>query len=233
MTTPMGFEAKDPFPSVEPIIVPASIVEGPRPLEPSFEPPLAPESPTASDFSLTAEPAPLALNRWRLDWRLWPERLEGLRKVSARAQTIGGAAVGAALIVMAASVFQSREPPAFAAANAARHPPPPPPPPEPAPVEAAPPEPMAPFVVATAWRALYATSRQVADCRRGGVWGGTTATVTFGNDGSVTKITFRRPFAGSATASCVADVLRTVRTEPFAGDTGLVDFWFYVNNRAR
>jgi hypothetical protein len=57
--------------------------------------------------------------------------------------------------------------------------------------------------------------------------------VTFDNDGSVTKIAFRRPFNGSATASCVADILRSVRTEPFAGESGVVDFWFYVNNRAR
>jgi hypothetical protein len=90
---------------------------------------------------------------------------------------------------------------------------------------------MGPFVVSTAWRALFATSRQVADCRRGALWGGTTATVTFGSDGAVTKIAFRRPFTGSATASCVADVLRTVRTEPFEGDSGVVDFWFYVKPR--
>jgi hypothetical protein len=228
MTTPMGFEAKDPYPSVDPVIVPASRGDVSPPPEPSVELPSEPPIPAASDFSLTAEPMALLLRRWRL---AWPQHLQLPRKLPAHALTVGGAAVVAALIVLVASLLQSREPIAFAAANAARHPPPPLP--EPAPVEPAPTEPLAPFVVSTAWRALYATSRQVADCRRGGVWGGTTATVTFGSDGSVTKIAFRRPFTGSATASCVSDVLRSVRTEPFAGESGLVDFWFYVNSRPR
>jgi serine/threonine protein kinase len=264
-TTPMGFEAKDPSPSVEPVVVTAPIASTlesppvfqevdsailavpaipaiPRPLPESHLPsPLAlpvelsaalPTA-TASDFSLTAEPMPFPLKRSRPNWGFdLPRRWQVLRSVHAHVLTFGAAAIGGAVIVAAASLLQSREPLAFAAANAARHPPPPPP--EPAAVEPAPPEPpMAPFVVSTAWRALFATSRQVADCRRGPVWGGTTATVTFGSDGSVTKIAFRRPFTSSATAACVADVIRSVRTEPFAGDSGVVDFWFYVNSRPR
>jgi serine/threonine protein kinase len=257
-TKPMSFEAASPTPplppaqpvvapvfepvaSESPVVVPTvdvpdvvdvsatAVLESDDP--PRKQPPFleVPPTPTASDFVLTAEALPIPRPWWRVDWRA---RLVVLRKLPPHALTSGAAAVGAALLVTGGSLLlRSPEPLAFGASNAARHPPPPPEPETPV-VESPPPAPPPPFVVSTAWRALYATSRQVADCRRGNVWGATTATVTFGNDGSVTRVAFRKPFTGSTTAACAAEILSTVRTEPFAGQPGVVDFWFYVSNRS-
>ncbi|HEV3194082.1 MAG TPA: hypothetical protein VGY54_26430, partial [Polyangiaceae bacterium] len=150
-----------------------------------------------------------------------------------RVVAIGCAVAAAMLLLIAAVLLAPRQPPAVAASIVAPQPPPPSPLPEPPPVtEPTTPVPIAGFSQAVAWRALYSTSGEVAHCRRRNVWGGTTATVTFANDGTVTGVAFRRPFRGSQTAICVVNVLESVHLAPFTGNAGAVNFWFYVQPKA-
>jgi len=80
-----------------------------------------------------------------------------------------------------------------------------------------------PFPSTTAVRALDGRWREVAKCRRGKVWGKASTTITFAGDGSVTHVDVGSPFAGTPTADCVADKLRTVRIARFGdGDATLV-----------
>jgi hypothetical protein len=161
------------------------------------------------------------------------EHLQALRRLPPlRMATIGSVVVSAGLLLFAASAMFTRGPRASAATLAAANPPAQLAPETPRTVlEPVDPEPTGRFSPATAWRALYVRSHDLAGCRRSGVWGGTTATVTFGNDGAVSKVAFRPPFRGSATARCVADVLESAQVTPFAGRPGAVDFWFYVSPR--
>jgi hypothetical protein len=187
-----------------------------------------PAAPAASGVSTdspsTAEQAPPAD---RPAWRHWVAQLQSFNRRQVRVVAIGCAAASAAVVVSAAALLGHHRQPPVALAVAAPPPPPPPLPHPPAVAEPAEPEPTEGFSQAFAWRALYATSGEVARCRRG-VWGGTTATVIFGNDGAVSNVAFRRPFRGSPTATCVAEVLESVHIAPFAGKPGAIAFWFYV-----
>ena len=187
-----------------------------------------PAAPAASDVSTdspsTAEHAPPAD---RPAWRHWVAQLQTFNRRQVRVVAIGCAAASAAVVVSAAALLGAHRQPPVAPAVAAPPPPTPPLPHPPAVAEPAEPEPTAGFSQAVAWRALYATSGEVARCRRG-VWGGTTATVIFANDGAVSNVDFRRPFRGSPTATCVAEVLESVHIAPFAGKPGAIAFWFYV-----
>jgi hypothetical protein len=224
-----------PVMAPEPVLVPAS----PPAVEPApvFSPVAAPLDPgmmrdpqppafpaASSDFSLTVEPArhPLA----RLQSSVWFARLRTLRRLPVR-QRVALGAMSAVLLLLLAALLHSPRQEAAAATLAAQHPPSPPLP-DPPPVE--PPESPPPvrFSHAAAWRAVFAMSREVTQCRRSSLWGGGTATVTFANDGSVSDVAFRPPFRGSATAACVADVFETVRVAPYDGKRGAVDIWFYV-----
>jgi hypothetical protein len=70
--------------------------------------------------------------------------------------------------------------------------------------------------------------REVAKCRRGKASGVALATVTFGNDGSVTERVISPPFAGTPTGVCVADALAEARVAPFTGKPGMLVHRFYV-----
>jgi len=192
----------------------------------SVLPPVPAVSGISGDSSLTTEYEPPAVGRrW---WRWWAEQLQSFGRLPARVWAIGCVAVSAALLLLTAVVLLApRRQPAAAATIAAIGPAPPTLPEPPTVAEPGPPEPLARFSQAVAWRAVHLAAG-VADCRRGNVWGASTATVTFANDGTVSHVAFRRPFAGSATATCVADVLESVHVAPFAGDAGAVSFWFYV-----
>jgi hypothetical protein len=190
-------------------------------------PPALPASST--DFSLTVEPA------WHSRARAWPSawlvRLRTLRRLPVR-QRVAVGAMSVLLLLLLAALLHSPRQEAAAATLAAQHPPSAPLP-DPPPVDPPAPAPPVRFSHAAAWRALFAMSRDVTQCRRGWLWGGGTATVTFANDGSVSDVAFRPPFRGSATAACVADVLETVRVASYDGKRGAVDLWFYVDQWPR
>jgi hypothetical protein len=86
-------------------------------------------------------------------------------------------------------------------------------------------------MAATAKQALDTTAHEVSQCRHGKVWGIASATVTFGNDGSVTHVTVGVPFTGTATGQCVADALGSVHVGPFGGKPGVLSYRFYVSPR--
>jgi hypothetical protein len=74
-----------------------------------------------------------------------------------------------------------------------------------------------PFDAAAAEEALAATAKTVARCRYRTVYGRGQATVTFGNDGSVTACVVATRFRWTPTGACVTAALSAVRTAPFAG----------------
>ncbi len=187
-----------------------------------------PQTSTGSNFCRTPLPSFPAFLRLRAGW----DRFSALTGTPPRLLAIGSAVLAAATVMILAVLAYAPASAASAAALAGASLPVPPAAEQSSPAsEAALPQPGEPFSTEAAWRALYSTSHEVAGCRRGKVWGGTTATVTFGNDGSVNKVVFRRPFARSTTATCVASVLESVRAPPFHGKQGIVDFWFYVRPR--
>ncbi len=61
------------------------------------------------------------------------------------------------------------------------------------------------------------------------MWGVAFATVTFANDGSVDHVAVGTPFAGTESATCVAEALGTAHLDPF-GDrhAGVIVYRFYV-----
>lgn len=102
---------------------------------------------------------------------------------------------------------------------------PPDPQPQRAPAAAAP---GAPFKRALAVRALDRKWREVAKCRRGKASGKGWTTVTFAQDGSVSDVVVDAPFGGTPTAGCIADVLSTVRVDPFNEATAVLPYRVYV-----
>jgi hypothetical protein len=60
------------------------------------------------------------------------------------------------------------------------------------------------------------------------VWGIATATVHFGNDGTVSKVEISVPFTGTPTGACVSETLATARVGAFGGKPGIVPYRFYV-----
>jgi hypothetical protein len=86
-----------------------------------------------------------------------------------------------------------------------------------------------PFGPATAKRALDATASEVAKCRRGKPSGSGVATVTFGNDGTVSHVGIVAPFRGTPTGACVADSLAAAHVAPFEGAPGVLRYRFYVS----
>jgi hypothetical protein len=228
--------APPPLPEPAPAETPLPVLAPPPLLAPppavSFDaatPPAcvlpAASSTSSGHFALVAEPRPaLSVSQPRLPLPAWGGYLQAAlrmaRRQPMRAVAIASMVVGVALFLVVSAVLFESGPRAAAATLAAAHPPPPPPP-----------EPTGRFSVATAWRALFAKSHDVSGCRRNDVWGGTTATVIFGNDGSVSRVAFRPPFTGSETGRCVADVLESAHITPFAGKPGAVQFWLYVAPR--
>jgi hypothetical protein len=101
--------------------------------------------------------------------------------------------------------------------------------PAPAPTDSsATPEPTASFDARAAKRALDATAKAVANCRRGKTFGAARATVTFGNDGVVSSCTLGASFAGTAAGACVTEALSAVHVPPFRGKPGVVVHRFVV-----
>lgn len=76
--------------------------------------------------------------------------------------------------------------------------------------------------------ALDATAKDVARCKKGKGWGVASATVVFGNDGSVSRVVVGTPFTGTGTGACVAEALQAAKMPPFAGKPGVTTYRFYV-----
>jgi hypothetical protein len=80
--------------------------------------------------------------------------------------------------------------------------------------------------------ALDSTAKTVAACRRGKLFGPAQATVTFGNDGAVSRCVVSPPFLGTPTGACVAEALSEARVPPFLGKAGTVVHKFTVSKKA-
>jgi serine/threonine protein kinase len=93
---------------------------------------------------------------------------------------------------------------------------------------AAPPPPLARFSKADAKSALDATAKDVARCKKGKVWGIASATVSFGNDGAVTRVVVGAPIGGTGTGACVSEILQAAKMSPFGGKPGTLVYRFYV-----
>lgn len=91
--------------------------------------------------------------------------------------------------------------------------------------------PLAHFSKTDAKAALDATSKDVARCKKGKGWGVASATVVFGNDGSVSRVAVGTPFTGTGTGACVAEVLQKAKVPPFGGKPGVLMYRFYVAPR--
>jgi hypothetical protein len=147
---------------------------------------------------------------------------------------VGAVAGFSALALIGALVASHRPPPEPAAPTVApaRAPPPPPrPEPEPPPPASQPPAAPAPtgrFSSAAARRALDATSRDVARCKRGKTWGTAFATVSFGNGGAVADLVVGSPFRGTPTGECVAETLSSAQVAPFGGQPSVIVYRFFV-----
>jgi eukaryotic-like serine/threonine-protein kinase len=101
-----------------------------------------------------------------------------------------------------------------------------PPPVDVSPVPSAP-EPAPRFNPSVARHALDAVSRDVLHCRKGKAWGTAPSTVTFANDGSVSRVVVGSPFRGTTTGQCVSELLSSVTVPPFTGK-GVLDYRFFV-----
>ena len=82
--------------------------------------------------------------------------------------------------------------------------------------------------VTLAKQALDAAAHDIAHCKRGKVWGISSASVTFGNDGAVSHIAIGVPFTGTATGQCVSDALSAVKVQPYTGKPVIVTYRFFV-----
>jgi hypothetical protein len=71
-------------------------------------------------------------------------------------------------------------------------------------------------------------SREAVKCRRDELWGVAHATVTFGNDGTVSNVSIGPPFTGTPAASCVAEALSAAHVPAFAGRPGVFVYQFFV-----
>ncbi len=97
-----------------------------------------------------------------------------------------------------------------------------------APTAATPPPSTARFSVFAAQRALDATARDVARCKRSQRWGVARATVTFANDGSVDHVLVGPPFTNTPTGQCVGDTMSAVHVPPFGGKPAVYIAQFFV-----
>jgi len=88
--------------------------------------------------------------------------------------------------------------------------------------------PLAHFTKIDAKVALDTTAKDVARCKKGKGWGAAAATVSFGNDGSVTHVVVGPPFSGTGTGACVSDALQTAKMPPFGGKPGTLVYRFFV-----
>ncbi|HEX8790740.1 MAG TPA: hypothetical protein VF765_07295 [Polyangiaceae bacterium] len=88
--------------------------------------------------------------------------------------------------------------------------------------------PLAHFSKTEAKAALDATAKDVARCKKGKGWGAATATVVFGNDGSVSRVVVGPPFTGTGTGACVAEALQAAKMTSFGGKPGVMTYRFYV-----
>lgn len=91
--------------------------------------------------------------------------------------------------------------------------------------------PLARFSKSEAKAALDATAKDVARCKKGKGWGVASATVVFGNDGSVSRVVVGTPFTGTGTGVCVADALQAAKMPSFGGKPGVMTYRFYVAPR--
>jgi serine/threonine-protein kinase len=87
---------------------------------------------------------------------------------------------------------------------------------------------LAHFTKGDAKAALDTTAKDVARCKKGKGWGAASATVSFGNDGSVTHVIVGPPFGGTGTGACVSEALQTARMPPFGGKAGTLVYRFFV-----
>ncbi|HTR03871.1 MAG TPA: hypothetical protein VMN82_11800 [Thermoanaerobaculia bacterium] len=88
--------------------------------------------------------------------------------------------------------------------------------------------PLAHFTKVDAKAALDTTAKEVARCKKGKGWGSASATVNFGNDGSVSHVAVGPPFGGTGTGACVSEVLQTAKMPPFGGKPGTLVYRFFV-----
>jgi hypothetical protein len=84
------------------------------------------------------------------------------------------------------------------------------------------------FLASAARQSLDGLAPVVAKCRRGKVWGIATATVHFGNDGTVSHVEISVPFTATPTGACVSETLATARVGAFGGKPGIFSYRFYV-----
>jgi len=89
---------------------------------------------------------------------------------------------------------------------------------------------LAHFSKTDAKAALEATAKDVARCKKGKVWGVASASVTFGNDGSVSRVVIGVPFTGTGTGACVSDALQTAKMPSFGGKPGTLVYKFFVSS---
>jgi hypothetical protein len=73
-----------------------------------------------------------------------------------------------------------------------------------------------PFDALAAEHALGATAKAVAKCRHGKVFGHGQASVTFGDDGAVTRCVVSGRFKDTPAGACVMAALSGVHAAPFA-----------------
>ncbi len=88
--------------------------------------------------------------------------------------------------------------------------------------------PLAHFTKIDAKAALDTTAKDVARCKKGKGWGAASATVSFGNDGTVTHVLVGPPFGGTGTGACVSEALQTAKMPPFGGKPGTLVYRFFV-----
>jgi len=85
------------------------------------------------------------------------------------------------------------------------------------------------FTRGSALAALDAVNAELGSCRsEGALTGAGSVRVTFTNDGTVTNIVLRAPYAGTKEGECVADLFRGARMGPFKGAHGTINYMFKV-----
>jgi serine/threonine protein kinase len=93
------------------------------------------------------------------------------------------------------------------------------------------PESKARFSAFAAQRALDATARDVARCKRSSNWGVARASVTFATDGSVDHVLIGPPFTNTPTGQCVGEAMSSVHVPPFGGKPVVYIAQFFVPAR--
>lgn len=251
-TVPMSFEAiappAPPVPSIP--SMPSVTPSQPPPAHPSDPPPVHVISkPPPAHVAAPALPAVIVDGRGSGSARsaertVMIEAVVAARSRSSRKRV--GLTIGALLLALAAGgvafwfgpMRRQREATASAIVESA------PPSAEPAPsasvepadaaaasisIEAsAPVAPLVRFSKTEARAALDATSKDVARCKKGKGWGTASATVVFGNDGSVTRVVVGWPFGGTGTGVCVTEALKAAQMPPFGGKSGVLSYRFFV-----